>query len=138
LECIGDFENSIATKEGGLNYSTLVYTYLVFSLPVFFLPSFLSLILFHDHGSQSHDTSPTFAGAVIEGGLWDDQGSFLGCLSIKVEGITNPVPLDAMACAEALSLATELQARNFQVAVDCLGCVSLVEKRPSIPVCKAH
>jgi ribonuclease HI len=38
----------------------------------------------------------------------DDRGRFMGCLSLKIEGITNPVVLEAMACSESLSLATGL------------------------------
>jgi hypothetical protein len=37
----------------------------------------------------------------------------MGCSSVKIEGITNPVVLEAMACSVALSLTTDLQVSHY-------------------------
>jgi ribonuclease HI len=43
----------------------------------------------------------------------DDRVRFMGCSSIKIEGITNPEVLEAMACSVALSLTTDLQVSHY-------------------------
>jgi ribonuclease HI len=66
----------------------------------------------------------------------DEHGRFMGCSSLKVNGITCPVTLEAMACAEAMSLAAVLHVRKILIASDCLSVVKeLQSKQSSGPHC---
>jgi hypothetical protein len=56
----------------------------------------------------------------------DDQGQFIGCSSVRLNGITNPAVLEALACSEAMSLAVNLQARRSLIALDCLNVVKKI------------
>jgi ribonuclease HI len=59
----------------------------------------------------------------------DDRGRFLGCSSIKVNGISCLVILEAMACAEAMSLAADLQASRILIASDCLSVIKELQSK---------
>jgi ribonuclease HI len=61
----------------------------------------------------------------------DDQGRFLGCSSIKINGISCPVTLEAMACTEAMSLAADLHVRKLLIASDCLSVVKELQSKQS-------
>jgi hypothetical protein len=64
----------------------------------------------------------------------DEHGRFMGCSSIRVNGITCHVTLEAMACAEAISLAADLHANKFMIASDCLSVVKKLQiKQPWRP-----
>jgi hypothetical protein len=53
----------------------------------------------------------------------DDQGQFIGCSSVRVNEITNPVVLEALACSEAMSLVVNLQEICIVIVSDCLTVV---------------
>ena len=46
-------------------------------------------------------------------------GSFLGASAIKIEGISDPATLEALACREALDLAMDLDLAKILIASDC-------------------
>jgi ribonuclease HI len=50
-------------------------------------------------------------------------GSSLGASSLAIEGITNPLVLESMACREALDLAQDLNLQRITVASDYLAVV---------------
>ena len=54
----------------------------------------------------------------------DSSGQFLGASAIKIHGITEPATLEALACREALALASDLALTDFIVASDCQGVVN--------------
>lgn len=70
-------------------------------------------------GAVAKTESKGAVGAVCR----NDQGLFLGASAITIDGITNPEVLEAMACAEALSLASDMQLNNIQVSSDCLSVI---------------
>ena len=60
----------------------------------------------------------------------DDTGTFVGASAITVEGITDPEVLEAVACAEALSLASDLQLARVYVSSDCLNIIKEINGGP--------
>lgn len=48
----------------------------------------------------------------------DSYGQFLGASAIKIQGVTEPATLEALACREALALASDLALSDFIVADD--------------------
>jgi hypothetical protein len=61
----------------------------------------------------------------------DHMGQFIGCSLVKVEGITEPVVLEAMVCAETLCLVVDIHANRFQIASDC-PVVKEIQSTPSV------
>ena len=51
----------------------------------------------------------------------DSSGQFLGASAIKIQGVTEPATLEALACREALALASDLALSDFIVSTDCQG-----------------
>jgi ribonuclease HI len=61
----------------------------------------------------------------------NEHGGFVGCSSVRVVGITDPTVLEAMACVEALCLATDLQATKLLIVSDCLTVVKEIQNKAS-------
>ena len=57
----------------------------------------------------------------------DRNGNYLGASAIIVEGLLDPVILEAQACSEALALATDLQVQSICVATDCCEVVTRIK-----------
>jgi hypothetical protein len=53
-----------------------------------------------------------------------ETGLFLGASMLKIQGVSDPVTLEAMACREALALAQDLNLQRVTVATDCLSVVN--------------
>jgi hypothetical protein len=51
----------------------------------------------------------------------DANGSFLGALSVVMDGVTDPETLEAMACREGLTLGEDLLLQGVKLATDCLN-----------------
>ena len=56
----------------------------------------------------------------------DEHGIFVGASTRTIGGVTDPTILEAMACAEGLSLAQDLQLQQIRLATDCLEVVQSV------------
>lgn len=53
----------------------------------------------------------------------DDAGRFLGASALVMTGITKPETLEALACREGLSLASDLLLHRVRLASDCANVV---------------
>lgn len=58
----------------------------------------------------------------------DANGVYLGASSVVFEGLTHPATLEAIACSEAMSLASDLNLTRVQIATDCLQVVRNVKE----------
>ena len=58
----------------------------------------------------------------------DSGGGFLGASAVVFEGISDPQVLEALACAEGLSLAEDLHEQQLLLATDCLNVVKQVRE----------
>ena len=56
-----------------------------------------------------------------------DNGVFLGASVITFPGQTDAETLEALACREAVALATDIHARSVRVASDCMNMVKKLE-----------
>jgi hypothetical protein len=56
----------------------------------------------------------------------DANGLFLGASVLAVPGIFDPTTLEAIACYEGLSLATDLHLQKMFVASDCLEVINAI------------
>ena len=54
----------------------------------------------------------------------DERGFFLGALALVIEGMSNPVTLEAIACREALKVAKDIGISRAVIASDCSTVVS--------------
>lgn len=59
----------------------------------------------------------------------DASGLYLGSSAIRIRGITDPPTLEALACREALALATNLALSHVIIASDCQGVVKDIHKQ---------
>ena len=50
----------------------------------------------------------------------DDEGKFLGCSQITMDGISDPATLECLACREALALACDLNIQRLKISTVCL------------------
>jgi hypothetical protein len=57
-----------------------------------------------------------------------DDETYLGASTIVVRGISDPAVLEALACREALALASDLQATKIKIASNCIEAVHSLEK----------
>jgi hypothetical protein len=58
----------------------------------------------------------------------DEFCHFVGASARTVKGISHPATLEAMACAEALSLAADLGMMHIQISSDCLEVINELKK----------
>jgi ribonuclease HI len=58
----------------------------------------------------------------------DSKGAFVGASVVVVDGISDPGTLEAMACREAMALATDLNLQSFVVASDCAMVVNNLQE----------
>jgi ribonuclease HI len=68
--------------------------------------------------------SKTERGGAVAAVCRDEAGNFLGASSLTISGISDPTVLEAMACREALALASDLQVQKATIATDCLAVVN--------------
>lgn len=59
----------------------------------------------------------------------DASGLYLGSSAIRVRDVTDPPSLEALACREALALATDLCLSHVIIASDCQGVVKDIHKQ---------
>jgi ribonuclease HI len=57
----------------------------------------------------------------------DGAGVFVGAATLTIKGISDPATLEAIACREALALASDLQLQRVTVASDCLAVVNAMK-----------
>ena len=57
----------------------------------------------------------------------DGRGAFLGASVVVMAGLTEPELAEAMACREALALASDLQLRRITVASDCANAIRNIQ-----------
>jgi hypothetical protein len=58
----------------------------------------------------------------------DSEWAFVGASVVVVDGISDPRTLEAMACREAMALATDLNLQRFVVASDCAMVVNNLQE----------
>jgi hypothetical protein len=58
----------------------------------------------------------------------DTTGSFLGALTMVLEGILDPETLEVLACREGLALASDLGLQRFRMASDCINAVRSIQE----------
>ena len=58
----------------------------------------------------------------------DRDGNYLGSSALVIPGVEDPATLEAIACREALALASDLHIQNFAVASDCKQVISDINK----------
>ena len=75
-------------------------------------------------GATTRDTPEGTFSAVCR----DDAGVLLGALVIKIPGVVDPATLEALACREALALASDLHLSLLVIASDCQGVIRDIEE----------
>lgn len=58
----------------------------------------------------------------------NEEGLFMGASAVVFEGRNHPETLEAMACREAISLASDIAAVRVQVASDCQSVISSIQE----------
>ena len=61
----------------------------------------------------------------------NEHGQFLGASTVTVDGITNLEVLEAMDCAEALRLASDLNEANIHISSDCSNVIKKIQGKNS-------